>query len=119
MKQGKLFDIFTRAQKTNNDILSLKEMLKDALHNSQAYQTALTSMEEAKEKLKEIKQDIILESFQKDSDRLEVLKNDKNNDVMLLSDCALSILMKGEMLEDIEIDGIVYEPIPIVKYKKK
>jgi hypothetical protein len=52
-------------------------------------------------------------------DKLESLKNDINLDKEMLADIAISTLMKGEGIGEIQDEfGNVYEPIFSVKFKK-
>ena len=115
MEQPQLF--FDRITKTQKETKDLKTMINDALVNSSSYQEAIKEGKLINEKKKKIKDDI-LEDFISEVDKLSILKIDKENDEMLLSDASMTKLMKGETVEVEDEFGNKYEPIISVKFKK-
>jgi len=112
-----LQEVFNRIQKSKKEQKDIKSMYRDALSNSQVYQKTVEELNELKEKKKKI-EDQIKEDFRQEFDKLETLKADIENDNMLLSDAAISQLMKGETVEVTDINDNKYEPIFSVKFKK-
>lgn len=110
-------EIFNRIQKTKKEQKELKSMYRDALANSQSYQNAVEEIKGLKEKKKKI-EDSIKDDFKSEFDKLEILKNDIENDNMLLSDAALSRYLKGENVEITDEHSSKYEPIFSVRFKK-
>lgn len=92
-------------------------MYKDALKNSNAYQDVIEEIKKLKDRKKQI-EDNIKDEFRSEFDKLETLKNDIENDNMLLSDAALSQLMSGKPVEVMDTYENKYEPIFSVKFKK-
>lgn len=109
--------IFDRTIATEKEMKEIKAMIRDALINSASYQEVQEEIKNLKQKAKQIK-DAIMEDFNSEQNKLDVLKTDKENDKMLLSDAALSKLIKGEHVEVEDEKGNKYEPIFTVKFKK-
>ena len=112
-----LQEVFNRIQKTKQEQKEIKSMYKDALTNSQVYQKTVEELKEMKEKKKKI-EDQIREDFRHEFDKLENLKADIENDNLLLSDAALTKLMKGETVEVVDDHENRYEPVFSVRFKR-
>jgi len=112
-----LQEIFNRIQETKKEQRDIKKMYKDALANSQSYQDALDELVKIKEKKKHL-EDAIREDFASEFNKLDTLKLDIENDNMLLSDAALTKLVKGEIIKIEDQEGKTYDPIFSVKFKK-
>ncbi|PLX28144.1 hypothetical protein C0583_02855 [Candidatus Parcubacteria bacterium] len=110
--------IFDRIQETKKEQKELKSMYRDALSNSKQLQEVVEALKELRQKKKEIEDNIKLD-FQKELERLDTLKLDIENDQMLLSDAALTKVMKGEMIEITDQYENKYEPIFKVQFKKQ
>ena len=114
---SKVQEIFDRVQKTKNEQKKIKAAYRDALANSQSFQKAQEELKAAREKKKKIEQNI-QEDFAKELEQLEVLKTDLENDMMLLSDAALTQITKGNPVEVKDTRENKYEPIFSVRFKK-
>ena len=114
---SKLQEVFDRIQKTKQEQKKIKSMYRDALTNSKQYQHALEEAKASREKKKKI-EDGIKDEFSKELSKLDNLKADIENDQMLLSDAALSTLMKGETVEVKDEKENKYEPIFSVRFKR-
>ena len=110
-------EIFNRIQKTKKEQKEIKAMYKDALTNSKSYQDAVTEMTNARDKKKKI-EDNIRDDFRSEFDKLDTIKVDLENDMMLLSDAVLVKLTKGEPIEIIDEHEQKYEPVFSVRFKK-
>lgn len=114
---SKLQEVFNRIQESKKEQKKIKDMYRDALLNSQEYQNAVEELKTLREKKKEIENNIQLD-FSSEFDKLDTLKLDIENDMMLLSDAALTQLMKGETVEITDQYENKYEPVFSVKFKK-
>jgi superfamily I DNA and/or RNA helicase len=110
-------EIFDRIQKTKKEQKEIKDMYRDALSNSKLLQEVSEELKTLKEKKKGI-EDSIRADFNAEFEKLETLKSDIENDSMLLSDAALTMAMKGEMIEIKDQYDNKYEPIFRVQFKK-
>ena len=109
--------IFDRIQETKKEQKDLKSMYRDALSNSTSLQNIIDELKDMRLKKKEIEDSIKLD-FSKELERLDTLKLDIENDSMLLSDAALTKVMKGEIIELTDQYENKYEPIFKVQFKK-
>lgn len=114
---SKLQEVFDRIQKTKKEQKELKSMYRDAVVNSKSYQAAVEEMKVLRDKKKKI-EDAIREDFNSELAKLDILKSDIENDNMLLSDAALTKIMKGETVEVLDEKDNRYEPVFSVKFKK-
>ncbi len=112
-----LQEIFNRIAEAKKEQKEIKKMQKDAFGNSQKYQELLEEIKISREKKKSL-ENTIKEDFSAEIEKLETLKLDIDNDTMLLSDAALTKLMKGETVKVEDVAGGEYEPIFSVKFKK-
>lgn len=110
-------EIFNRIQTTKKEQREIKKIYKEALINSQSYQDVLADLTKLKDKKKHL-EDAIREDFSSEFNKLDTLKLDIENDTMLLSDAALTKLVKGENVQIEDTDGKTYEPIFTVRFKK-
>lgn len=92
-------------------------MYRDAISNSKLLAEVNEEIKLIKDKKKAI-EDSIKADFHAEFEKLDTLKNDIENDMMLLSDAALSMAMKGEMIEIKDQYENKYEPIFRVQFKK-
>ena len=109
--------IFDRIQKTKKEQKDLKSIYRDALINSQAMQQVQEDLVKLRDKRKKI-EDGIKDDFRHEFDKLEVLKADIENDVVLLSDASLNEYIKGNSIEIKDEYENRYEPIFAVRFKK-
>lgn len=114
---SKLQEVFDRIQKTKKEQKEIKSMFRDSLVNSKSYQEAVEELKVMRDKKKKI-EDAIKEDFNSELAKLDNLKADIENDYMLLSDAALTKIMKGEMIEVVDEKDNKYEPVFSVKFKK-
>ncbi len=115
---GKIQEVFDRIQESKKEQKKLRDMYKDALANSQKYQELSEKLKELKEKKKTLENDLKQE-FQKEFEKLEILKAEIENDQQVLNDLALSKVSKGEEVRVEDQNNTSYEPIFSVKFKKR
>jgi len=110
-------DIFDRIQEHKKKQKELRALYKDALKASTQYVSITEELKELREKKRKIefstKEDLASE-FQE----LETLELDIKNDVELLSDLAVTQLMKGETIAVSDKYQNAYDPVVTVRFKK-
>jgi predicted nuclease with TOPRIM domain len=110
-------EVFDRIQKTKKEQKEIRNMYRDALSHSGRYQENIEKLKKLKEEKKMLENEIKLE-MRAEFDKMEILKNELQNDIMLLSDAALSRLMEGKVVEVTDQNEQKYEPIFTVRFKK-
>ncbi len=110
-------EIFDRIQKTKKEQKDIKAMYRDALANSKQLQDITEELKALKDKKKSI-EDGIKSDFGSELEKLDTLKSDIDNDMMLLSDAALTLALKGQMIEVKDQYENKYEPVFRVVFKK-
>lgn len=108
---------FDRTLKSKQEIKEITAMIKDRLEQSEPFKMAYNELEKAKAKLNTIKTQI-MEEFGVELDKMDTLKVDINNDKQLMTDTALSKLIKGEELKVADKYGNEYEPVFNITFKK-
>lgn len=114
---SRLQEVFDRIQKTKKEQKEIKAMYRDALVNSNRYQELIEEIKTMKEKKKKI-EEAIQDEFRSEFNKLETLKTDIENDILLMSDLAINKLMKGETVEITDEKDNKYEPTFTVRFKK-
>lgn len=112
-----LQEIFARIQKTKKKQKDIRGAYKDALMNSAEYQDISEKIKNLRDKKKQI-ESAVRSDFSSEFTKLEDMKVDLESDYVLLSDIAMSKLMKGETVEVEDEYQNKYEPIFSVKFKK-
>jgi hypothetical protein len=110
-------EIFNRIQDSKKKQKDIKTLCRDALKNSVEYQdtvTKLTGMRDKKKKIETAVKDQYASEFAK----LDALEIDVKADTELLTDAAITMLMKGERVEVQDEYKNVYDPVFSVKFKK-
>lgn len=107
---------FDQSLKLKNDASEIKASIADALKSSKEYQKAVNTYETALAEKNMIKKSIE-DDFSKDLDKLSEIKIEINEKDVVMTDVALSELMKGETVE-FEHNGQKYEASWKVKFKK-
>lgn len=114
---SRLQDVFNRIQKTKKEQKEIKAMYRDALTNNHRYQELLEEIKTLKEKKKKMEESI-QDDFRSEFNKLETLKTDVENDILLMSDLAINKLIKGEPVEITDEKDNKYEPTFSVRFKK-
>lgn len=110
-------EIFDRMQKARVRQKEIKLMYKDALAGTQEYTEINDKLKTLRERKKQI-ENTLKENFSKEITELEDLKVDLESDAELLSDAALTQLVKGETVEVKDQYENQYEPVFSVKFRK-
>lgn len=112
-----LEEVFAKIQAVKLQQRELRKAYKEALDRVPNYKSAIDDLAALREKKKKIEAQV-REEFSKEFDKLEGLKLDLEENNMMLTDIALSKLMKGEHVEVKDQNNLVYEPIFAVRFKK-
>lgn len=113
----RLKEIHDRIKAEKSKRKDLKKIVKDTLTNSRAYNEALQAVEQAKEKLKQVKA-ALMDDLRDELLSIEKCNNEIKEDQMLLTDVAMSELMKGQTVEidDPDVEHIL-NPVFKVSFK--
>ncbi|NCO04558.1 MAG: hypothetical protein GW939_00240 [Candidatus Magasanikbacteria bacterium] len=109
--------VFVRIEENKKKLKDLKDTYNDALSTSQSFQEVQESLKSLKEKKKQIEQ-TIKDGFSSELIQMDDLKIDIASDKELLSDIALTQVMKGETVAVTDQYENEYEPTFSVKFKK-
>lgn len=112
-----LDEVFAKIQQVKHDQRELRKAYKEALERTPNYKSSVEDLTALREKKKKIEAQV-REEFSKEFDKLESLKLDLEEHNMMLTDIALSKLMKGEHVEVKDEYNSVYEPMFVVRFKK-
>jgi len=110
-------EIFTRIQVAKKTKKDLEVAFKDALSTSLEYQEIGEKLTTLREKKKQIEA-TIKEQFAGELTKIDDLKIDIASDMEMMSDIAMTIIMKGETIEIKDQYDNEYEPIFKVNFKK-
>lgn len=113
-----LQEVFKRINETKKERKKVNDIYKEALANSKPYQDALEIFNAAKTKKQQVESALKME-LRSELDQLDKFKQSLDADVELMSDIALTSLMKGETVELTDENDTKYEPVFSVKFKKQ
>jgi len=112
-----LQSIFNRVEQAKKKRKDIKKMYKAALDQTSEYQDINEEMKTLREKKKRV-ETAVKEQFSQEMIQLSDLKIDIESDMEILSDIALSQMVKGQAVGVTDSDNNEYEPIFSVKFKK-
>lgn len=110
-------EVYNRMQETKKKQKDIRDALRDAMSTSAEYQEILEKIKALRVK-KQQTEAAIRADFSGEMEKMEEYALDLKSDSMLLSDAAMTKLMKGETVELIDEYDNKYEPIFSVKFKK-
>lgn len=110
-------EIFSRIQENKKKMKDLKSSYKDGLASSQQYQDISDELKVMREKRKSV-ESAIRDGFTSEFTKIEDLKIDLESDMELLSDIAMTRLMKGQTVEVKDEYENDYSPTFKVSFKK-
>ena len=113
-----LQDVFNRVKEKKQERKKLKSVYADALSTSKPYQDVLEELNTLKAKKQGMEAEIKAQ-FVSELEAMDRIKADIDADNQLMTDIALTTMMKGETVElkDPETDT-PYEPVFSVRFKK-
>lgn len=110
-------EVFNRISQIKKEQKNVKGAYKDALENSDSYQKISEELKTLKEKKKQA-ETLIQRDLGAQFQKIEDLKLEMESNKEILSDIALTTIMKGETVEVKDEYGNIYEPVWSVKFKK-
>ena len=110
-------DVFARLQKLRGEQRNIRKQFKEALKSSFEHEEISEKIKTLREKKKQIELSV-RQNMESDIRRLEDLTIDIESDQELISDIALTKLMKGETVKVTDEHNAEFEPIFVVKFKK-
>jgi len=110
-------EIFNRIQEVKKKQKEIKSTYKEALASSAEYVDLCGKMKNLRERKKQI-ENSVKQDFSSEFTKIEDYSIDIESDNTLLSDAALSKLMKGETVSVTDEYNNNYEPLFTVKFKK-
>lgn len=112
-----LQDVYNRLNETKKESKKLRDTWRDMLANSKSYQNVVEELKSVRAKKQQI-ENALRQDFQREIAKLENLSSDMKSDNELLTDLALTSLMKGETVRIKDEYENEYEPVFNVKFKK-
>lgn len=112
-----LNEIFQRIKESKREQKNVRTVYRDVLAQNAPYQKVVEELNTLKAKKLQLETEI-RSSFQKEMEQLEKLTESVKADVQLMSDMAITKLMKGETIEVKDEQDTSYEPVIQVKFKK-
>ena len=110
-------EVFDRIEETKREQRHITQMYKDSLDNSPEYQEILDKLKKLKQQKKEL-EDGAKADLGGEWDKLDLIKLHIREDKEMLSDIAISTLMKGETVKVTDKNKAEYEPVFSVRFKK-
>ena len=110
-------EVFDRISQIKKEQKSCKGAYKDALDNSDNYRKITEQLKALREKKKQ-SETIIKQELGAQYQKIEDLDLEMKSHKEMLSDTAITTLMKGDTVEVKDEYGNVYEPVWTVKFKK-
>jgi predicted transcriptional regulator len=110
-------EIFNRIQEKQKEQKTLRGIHRDVYTNSAALQQVLEEMKDLKEKKKKI-ENALKADLKSELDKMDEIKNYIASDREMLSNLALTQLIKGEAIQITDEHNNKYEPIFTVRFAK-
>lgn len=112
-----LQDVFKKIKIAKKERKKINDMYRESLLNSKTYQETLDQLKELQAKKKRLEVQI-KQDFRSEMENLDRLKQDIQSNNVLMSDMALTNLMKGQTVEITDEDGVKHEPQFSVKFRR-
>ncbi len=112
-----LQQIFNNIQEIKKKQKDIKSAYRDALNASEEYKSLTDKAKENRAKRKQIEESV-KQDFSGEFQKLDDFKIDLESEMTMLSDAAMTKLMKGETVEVTDEYNNNYEPLFTVKFKK-
>lgn len=109
--------VFNRVEKSKRRAKEIKTIYRDALGSNEEYKEVLQKLRALKERKKQI-ENSVKEQFNTELTELEDLLIDIASDKEMMTDMALTKLVKGEVIQLRDEHDNEYEPVFGTKFKK-
>jgi len=110
-------DVWRRIQETKKQQKHIQQMYKDSLESSQEYKELTDKIKGFAIRKKQVEAEA-KSDLGSEYEKLNALKKEIQLDKELMSDIAISSLMKGETVKITDPENNEYEPVFSVKFKK-
>jgi len=110
-------EVFRRVQKLKGEQKDLRKQYKEALISSLENQEISEKIKSLRQRKKQIELSI-RQGMESEIRRLEDVGIDIESDLELISDLAMTKLMKGETIKVTDDQNSEYEPVLVVKFRK-
>lgn len=110
-------EIFNRIKEKKNEQKNLKDIHRSVLANSQEYQLILEELKELKDKKKKI-QSSLESDLKEEFAKIDEIKSYIASDREMLSNIALTQMLKGEKVEVADEHNNKYGPVFSVRFEK-
>jgi len=117
MSLDQLQDAYRRLREKKIERKEIKKSFADELSHNSRYQEILDEMKTLREEKKQIETEAYAQALA-DSQRLDDLKVDIQSQEQMVSDIALNLFMKNEVIEVRDEYENLYEPSFVVRFKK-
>jgi len=114
---SELKEIFDRINGSKKEKRDIHATYKDALAQSKPYQDVVDELRTLKAKKQQL-ETAIRQDFMQEMEKIERLALAIKGDVEMLSDMALTKMMKGETVEITDDFDVAYQPVFKVSFKK-
>jgi hypothetical protein len=114
---SELKEVFDRINGSKKEKKQVNDSFKDALAQSKPYQDVLDELRTLKAKKQQL-ETAIRQDFMQEMEKIERLALSIKSDVEMLSDMALTKVMKGETVEITDDNDITFEPVFKVSFRK-
>ncbi|MEI8361004.1 MAG: hypothetical protein WCG01_02665 [bacterium] len=112
-----LQETFNQIQEIKKKQKDLRSAYKEALERLPSHKEATEAIKALREKKVKLEDEVKLE-FSKEFDKLDELKIELEEANMMLTDIAISELMKGQTVEITDQKSNIYEPAFAVRFKR-
>ncbi|MFZ2803774.1 MAG: hypothetical protein WA001_00980 [Patescibacteria group bacterium] len=112
-----LKEVFDRVNATRKEKKDINDTFREALSQSKPYQDVLDELRTLKAKEQQLKT-AIRQDFVQEMEKIERLTMSIKGDIEMLSDMALTKMMKGETVEITDDFDVAYQPVFKVTFKK-
>jgi hypothetical protein len=112
-----LISLFEKNKELKHNAKEIKKIITDALAANSHYIQLKEDYKIMRDDLAMIR-DSVYDDFVSEINNLEKLKNEADDNNLMITDVAINNLLEGKTVEVVDKDGFVYEPIWSVKFKK-
>ena len=114
---AELKEIHERMKVKKNEKKDVSQLIRDVFDQSKPYQEVMDQLKTLKAKRLQL-QNEIRAGLMSEVEKLDKLTLELQTDAMLMSDLALTMMMKGETVELTDENDVKYEPVFKVSFKK-
>jgi len=114
---AELKEIHDRMKVKKSEKKDVSQLIRDVFDQSKPYQEVMEQLKTLKAKRLQL-QNEIRAGLMSEVEKIDKLTLELQTDAMLMSDLALTMMMKGETVELTDDNDVKYEPVFKVSFKK-